>query len=94
MLYVTNIGKCWNSYTCVAGNPHIGVLKHQEKLYAFSSKEAAVKFASCPDSFIAAVAEKAKQHPELIQLLQLHQQFTYVSPHSGQVSSLLHVESS
>ncbi|XP_034447322.1 cilia- and flagella-associated protein 206 isoform X2 [Hippoglossus hippoglossus] len=64
------------------GNPHIGVMRHKEKLYAFSSKEAALKFASRPDDFIAEVAEKAKLSPELIQLLKLHQQFSCVSPYS------------
>lgn len=73
--------------TSFAGNPHIGVLKHKEKLYVFSSKEAALKFASSPDNFIAEVAEKAKLSPELIQLLKLHQQFSCVSPYS-EVSSL------
>ncbi|XP_042359814.1 cilia- and flagella-associated protein 206 [Plectropomus leopardus] len=63
------------------GNPHIGVLKHQEKLYVFRSKEAALTFASSPDNFITEVAEKAKQSPELIQLLKLHQQFSCVSPY-------------
>ncbi|KAL7387741.1 hypothetical protein ABVT39_000076 [Epinephelus coioides] len=63
------------------GNPHIGVFKHEEKLYVFSSKEAALKFASSPDDFIAEVAEKAKHSPELIQLLKLHQQFSCVSPY-------------
>ncbi|XP_070705854.1 cilia- and flagella-associated protein 206 [Pempheris klunzingeri] len=63
------------------GNPHIGVLKHKEKLYVFSSKEAALKFASRSDSLIAAVAEKAKHSPELIQLLKLHRQFSCVSPY-------------
>ncbi|XP_022593546.1 cilia- and flagella-associated protein 206 [Seriola dumerili] len=64
------------------GNPHIGVLKHKEKLYVFTSKKAALEFASCPDNFIAEVAEKAKLSPELIQLLKLHQQFSCVSPYS------------
>ncbi|XP_034017570.1 cilia- and flagella-associated protein 206-like isoform X2 [Thalassophryne amazonica] len=62
------------------GNPHIGVLKHKDKLYAFSSKDAAVKFASRPDDFIAAVEEKAKCSPELIQLLRL-QQFSSIVPY-------------
>ncbi|KAM7367523.1 hypothetical protein PAMP_013814 [Pampus punctatissimus] len=66
----------------IPGNPHIGVLKHKEKLYVFSSKEAALKFVSSPDDFIAEVAEKAKRSPELIQLLKLHQQFSCVSPYS------------
>ncbi|XP_053193110.1 cilia- and flagella-associated protein 206 [Scomber japonicus] len=64
------------------GNPHIGVLKHNQKLYVFSSKEAALKFASSPDDFIRDVAEKAKRSPELIQLLKLHQQFSSVTPYS------------
>ncbi|KAE8278031.1 Cilia- and flagella-associated protein 206 [Larimichthys crocea] len=64
------------------GNPHIGVLKHKEKLYVFNSKEAALKFACSSEEFIAEVAEKAKYCPELIQLLKLHQQFSCISPHS------------
>ncbi|XP_061669217.1 cilia- and flagella-associated protein 206 isoform X2 [Syngnathoides biaculeatus] len=55
------------------GNPCIGILKHKEKLYAFNSKEAGLKFAHSPDYFIALVAEKAKSSPELVQLLKLHQ---------------------
>lgn len=64
------------------GNPHIGVLHHEEKFYVFSSKEAALKFAAGPGAFVAEVAEKAKQFPELIRLLELHQQFSRVSPYS------------
>nr|XP_040016768.1 cilia- and flagella-associated protein 206 [Gasterosteus aculeatus aculeatus] len=64
------------------GNPHIGVLHHEEKFYVFSSKEAALKFAAGPGAFVTEVAEKAKQFPELIRLLELHQQFSRVSPYS------------
>ncbi|KAL0967306.1 hypothetical protein UPYG_G00250550 [Umbra pygmaea] len=64
------------------GNPSIGVLKHREKFYVFSSKEAAVVFGSKPDEYIANVAEVAKHSPELIQLLELHQQFACVTPYS------------
>uniref|UniRef100_A0A3Q3X3S5 Cilia- and flagella-associated protein 206 n=1 Tax=Mola mola TaxID=94237 RepID=A0A3Q3X3S5_MOLML len=56
------------------GNPHIGVLRHKEKLYVFSSKEAALEFASRSDDFIAEVAKKAKCSPELLLVLKLHQQ--------------------
>ncbi|XP_071391102.1 cilia- and flagella-associated protein 206 [Centroberyx affinis] len=63
-------------------NPSIGVLKHRERFYIFSSKEAALKFASAADEFIAQVAEKTKRSPELIQLLELHQQFACVTPYS------------
>ncbi|KAF3702528.1 Cilia- and flagella-associated protein 206 [Channa argus] len=64
------------------GNPHIGVLKHKEKLYVFSSKKAALEFASSPDTYISKVAEKVKISPELIQLLKLHQQFSSDSPYA------------
>ncbi|KAM9840830.1 cilia- and flagella-associated protein 206 [Aulostomus maculatus] len=62
------------------GNPYIGVFKYKEKLYVFNSKEAALKFASTPDDFIAQVEEIAKHTPELIQLLRLH--FSCGSLHS------------
>ncbi|XP_046877984.1 cilia- and flagella-associated protein 206 [Hypomesus transpacificus] len=64
------------------GNPSIGVLKHREKYYVFSSRDAALCFASKADEYIVQVAEKAKCSPELIQLLELHQQFSSVSPYS------------
>ncbi|XP_067841008.1 cilia- and flagella-associated protein 206 [Heptranchias perlo] len=64
------------------GNPDIGILKHQEKYYSFSSKEAASAFAQKPDYYIAMAAEEAKQSPELIQLLELHQQFSSVTPYA------------
>uniref|UniRef100_A0A8D0G1V9 Cilia- and flagella-associated protein 206 n=1 Tax=Sphenodon punctatus TaxID=8508 RepID=A0A8D0G1V9_SPHPU len=64
------------------GNPTIGVLKHKEKYYAFSSKESAYSFAQNPDKFIQLLAEKAKECAELIQLLELHQQFESLAPYS------------
>ncbi|MEQ2304488.1 hypothetical protein AMECASPLE_027502, partial [Ameca splendens] len=64
------------------GNPFIGVLKHKERFYAFSSKEAALTFASCPDDFVTEVAEKSKCFPELFQLLKLHQQLSCEHPFS------------
>nr|XP_055043000.1 cilia- and flagella-associated protein 206 isoform X2 [Misgurnus anguillicaudatus] len=66
----------------VPGNPHIGVLKHREKFYAFSSRSAAYEFASRADEYITAVAKIAKTSAELIQLLQLHQEFACVTPYS------------
>ncbi|KAG7460646.1 hypothetical protein MATL_G00200970 [Megalops atlanticus] len=63
------------------GNPSIGVLKHREKYYIFSSKEAACEFALSPDEYITRVAEIARQSPELIHLLELHQQFASVTPY-------------
>ncbi|XP_028996301.1 cilia- and flagella-associated protein 206 isoform X2 [Betta splendens] len=87
-------GMC--GYTLVArdglllpGNPHIGVLKHKEKFYVFSSKKAALEFSSSPDKYISEIAEKAKFSPELIELLKLHQQFPSVGPCSETGETLL-----
>lgn len=64
------------------GNPSIGLLKHKEKTYAFSSKEAAYAFAKSPDKYIKMIGEKAKESAELIQLLELHQQYESLAPYS------------
>ncbi|NWI46680.1 CF206 protein, partial [Picathartes gymnocephalus] len=64
------------------GNPAIGILKHKEKYYVFSSKEAAYIFARDPDKFIQLNIEKAKEYAELIQLLELRHQFEYLVPHA------------
>ncbi|XP_068005270.1 cilia- and flagella-associated protein 206 isoform X2 [Melanerpes formicivorus] len=64
------------------GNPAIGILKHREKCYVFSSKEAAYTFAQDPDKFIQLNVEKAQEYAELIQLLELHQQFEYLAPYA------------
>ncbi|XP_075869127.1 cilia- and flagella-associated protein 206 [Nelusetta ayraudi] len=65
------------------GNPHIGFLKHKEKLYVFSSREAALKFASNPEDIILKVEEKAQASPELNRLLRLNLQFSNISSSSG-----------
>ncbi|XP_053314573.1 cilia- and flagella-associated protein 206 [Spea bombifrons] len=64
------------------GNPDIGVLKHVDRYYSFSSKEAACRFAQDPDHYIHLIGEKAKKCAELIQLLELHQQFASITPYS------------
>ncbi|OXB73779.1 UNVERIFIED_CONTAM: hypothetical protein H355_007374 [Colinus virginianus] len=63
------------------GNPALGILKHKDRCYVFSSKESAYIFAQDPDKFIQLNVEKAKEHAELIQLLDLHHQFGYLAPH-------------
>uniref|UniRef100_UPI003590180F cilia- and flagella-associated protein 206 isoform X2 n=1 Tax=Myxine glutinosa TaxID=7769 RepID=UPI003590180F len=57
------------------GNPEIGIFKHHEKLYVFSSKEAAHAFAANPDLHVHTVANAARRSPELLRLLDLHQNF-------------------
>ncbi|XP_072189463.1 cilia- and flagella-associated protein 206 isoform X3 [Excalfactoria chinensis] len=65
----------------IPGNPAIGILKHKDRCYVFSSKESAYIFAQDPDKFIQLNVEKAKEHAELIHLLDLHHQFGYLAPH-------------
>ncbi|CAK8690676.1 cilia- and flagella-associated protein 206-like [Clavelina lepadiformis] len=71
-----------HSRLLLPGNPDIGILQYQDKLYVFSSRTAAYEFAQQPDKYIAFVGEAAKRSPELIQLLELHQQFAAISPYS------------
>ncbi|XP_063773005.1 cilia- and flagella-associated protein 206 [Pseudophryne corroboree] len=64
------------------GNPSIGILKHRERYYVFSSKDDAYMFAQDPDHYINLIGEKAKQCAEMIQLLELYQQFASITPYS------------
>lgn len=66
----------------IAANPEIGVLRHKDHYYAFSSKKAAAEFTSNIEGYIHQVAEGAKRSPELIQLLELHTQFATITPYS------------
>ncbi|XP_035880337.1 cilia- and flagella-associated protein 206 isoform X3 [Phyllostomus discolor] len=62
------------------GNPAIGILKHKEKYYTFNTRDAAYSFAEKPENYIDLITEKAKKNAELIQLLELHQQFETLIP--------------
>ncbi|XP_046851113.1 cilia- and flagella-associated protein 206-like [Xenia sp. Carnegie-2017] len=62
-------------------NPAIGVVMYDSKYYAFSTKEACYEFMKDPEKHIADVASAAKKSPELIQLLELHSQFSAISPY-------------
>ncbi|XP_010832982.1 PREDICTED: UPF0704 protein C6orf165 homolog isoform X2 [Bison bison bison] len=57
------------------GNPSIGILKYKDKYYTFNTRDAAYSFAENPENYIDIIREKAKRNAELIQLLELHQQF-------------------
>uniref|UniRef100_A0A8C6SAY3 Cilia- and flagella-associated protein 206 n=1 Tax=Neogobius melanostomus TaxID=47308 RepID=A0A8C6SAY3_9GOBI len=80
-------GFCGHALVCrdgllLPGSPQLGLLKYKEKLYTFSSRDAALQFASAPEHYISQVAERAKRSPELIQLLRLHRQFSCVTPYT------------
>ncbi|CAK6446786.1 unnamed protein product [Pipistrellus nathusii] len=62
------------------GNQAIGIFKYKEKYYTFNTSDAAYAFAENPDKYINLITEKAKKHAELIQLLELHQQFENLIP--------------
>lgn len=64
------------------GNPTIGILKYKEKYYTFNTRDAAYSFAENPEKYIGLIKEKAKKNAELIQLLELHQQFETLVPYS------------
>ncbi|XP_054554132.1 cilia- and flagella-associated protein 206-like [Talpa occidentalis] len=64
------------------GNPAIGILKYKEQYYTFNTRDAAYLFAENPEKYIDLVREKAKKNAELIQLLELHQQFETLIPYS------------
>ncbi|XP_055981137.1 cilia- and flagella-associated protein 206 [Sorex fumeus] len=64
------------------GNPAIGILKYKDMYYTFNTKEAAYLFSDNPEIYIDAIKEKAKKNAELIQLLELHQQFETLIPYS------------
>ncbi|XP_057646718.1 cilia- and flagella-associated protein 206 isoform X3 [Chionomys nivalis] len=64
------------------GNPTIGILKYKEKYYTFNTRDAAHSFAENPEHYINLIKEKAKKNAELIQLLELHQQFETLIPYS------------
>lgn len=71
-----------SSFPLFVGNPAIGILKFKEKYYTFNTRDAAYSFAENPDDYIDLIREKAKKNAELIQLLELHQQFETLIPYS------------
>ena len=65
------------------GNPRVGVLQYKDQYYVFSSSGAAKKFVEDPEFYRKEIAEVTKKSPELIQLLELYQQFSTLSSYSG-----------
>ena len=69
------------------GVPKLGLLKHKNKVYSFSSSEGAVIFSQAPDKYIAEIIEGSRKSPELIQLLNLQSYFSTFKPavHPGKL---------
>ena len=60
------------------GPPHpslLGLIKYAEMFYGFSSVDAAHDFVNDPTSYLTRIQEKSRAGPDLIELLNLHQQF-------------------
>ena len=60
------------------GNWNNGLLRYRDKLYAFTTPEAAMQWARDPDGFNTKLIQIAKQWPDLVQLLHLYQYFPTV----------------
>ena len=59
----------------IPGSSQIGILCFEEDFYVFSSAEAATKFSSDIEGFIAKISNRARVSTELINLVQLQRQF-------------------
>jgi hypothetical protein len=78
-----------NDFKLIHGDPRIGIVQINDRYYTFSEPKEAILFCRKPSTFIDSIANNAKLNPELIQLLDLHTQFTNVATYGDltQVSS-------
>ncbi|CAF1168472.1 unnamed protein product [Rotaria sordida] len=78
-----------NDFKLIHGDPRIGIVQINDRYYSFSEPKEAVLFCRKPSTYIESIANNAKLNPELIQLLDLHTQFSNVASYGdlAQVSS-------
>ncbi|GLV32787.1 uncharacterized protein CBL_00506 [Carabus blaptoides fortunei] len=62
----------------IPGNPNMGICKWHDKCYVFSSPEAASAFGQDPKTYVLRALEGIRTRPELINLLQMHDQIRSV----------------
>jgi hypothetical protein len=74
-----------NNFLLLPSNTNIGVLQFNNNFYVFSSKNAAYEFVSNIQGNLTQIINVAKRNPELIQLLEMHNQFKTISQY-GDVS--------
>jgi len=72
------------NYLLLPANPLIGVLQYNNNFYTFSSKNAAYEFTKNIQARLTQIINTAKRSPELIQLLEMHNQFTTVTQYGEQ----------
>ncbi|GAB1597240.1 cilia- and flagella-associated protein 206-like isoform X2 [Argonauta hians] len=71
---------CETDRLLLPGNCNLGIAKYHTYYYAFASTENAYEFARDPERYLNTIIEIAKSNPELIQLLQLYNQFLTIIP--------------
>ncbi|CAF3559806.1 unnamed protein product, partial [Rotaria sp. Silwood2] len=78
-----------NDFKLIHGDTRIGIVQINDRYYSFSEPKEAVLFCRKSSTFIESIANNAKLNPELIQLLDLHTQFSNVASYGdlAQVSS-------
>merc|ERR1711865_520893 len=57
------------------GNPALGVVKYLGRYCVFASERGCMDFCAEPNKFFASIREMCYEHPELIHLLRLHEDF-------------------
>lgn len=82
-------GFCTNSlaqdnFLLLPSNTNVGVLQYNNNFYAFSSQESAHEFVSNIAANLTRIINVAKRNPELIQLLEMHNQFRTISQYGDQ----------
>jgi hypothetical protein len=94
LLFFFRLGFCayhlaLNDFLLIHGDPRIGIVQINDRYYSFSEPKDAILFCRKPSTYIESIANNAKLNPELIQLLDLHTQFTNVASYGdlAQVSS-------
>ncbi|XP_034948961.1 LOW QUALITY PROTEIN: cilia- and flagella-associated protein 206 [Chelonus insularis] len=78
------VGFCaWTFVVCpgalIPGNPNIGIIKWRMRYFVFSSDEAARKFGQDPNKFFYDALNFVRQHPEYINLFQLHEEIEAIN---------------
>ena len=68
-----------NDFKLIHGDPRIGLVQINDRYYSFSEPKFAVMFCRQASAHIEAIGNNAKLNPELIQLLDLHAQFSHVA---------------
>ena len=78
-----------NDFKLVHGDSRIGIVHINDRYYSFNEPKDAVLFCRKSSTFIESIANNAKLYPELIQLLDLHTQFSNVASYGdfGSVTS-------